>query len=249
MLGEFLSRDQLFVLDDLPEPGAPSIEAGATGRIGLIHDVDGELDEARPAYEAAGDVQCLVPGRFRPTFDPACNCERRLRRLGVRNAVMSVVRLFDELGRRRVPPIGVQTLGGFRVMLSGVPIADDAWQSRKARTLLKILIARRGRPVHREVLMEILGSGVDPFKSSNRLSVALSTLRGVLDPGRAHPGDHVVAADRGLEAYRRGDRDQASWLLERADVRYRGRCPRGGAHYLCWRLASAVSGCARRWWA
>jgi DNA-binding SARP family transcriptional activator len=85
--------------------------------------------------------------------------------------------------REEAPPaVEVRTLGGFKVLRHGEPLPASAWQSRKARTLLKILIARRGRPVTREALMEWLWPGEDPAKLSNRLSVALNTVRSVLGP-------------------------------------------------------------------
>ena len=80
------------------------------------------------------------------------------------------------------PAVAVRTLGGFRVLRGGEALPASAWQSRKARTLLKILVARRGRPVPREALMELLWPGEDPAKLSNRLSVALSSVRSVLGP-------------------------------------------------------------------
>ena len=43
----------------------------------------------------------------------------------------------------------VQTLGRFRVLVDGDPVAASSWQSRKARDLLKVLVARRGRSVPR----------------------------------------------------------------------------------------------------
>lgn len=72
----------------------------------------------------------------------------------------------------------------------GTVVPASAWQSRKARDLLKVLMCRRGRPIHREQLMELLWPDEDPKRTSNRLSVALSTVRAVLDPERAHPPDH-----------------------------------------------------------
>jgi DNA-binding SARP family transcriptional activator len=77
-------------------------------------------------------------------------------------------------------PLAVKTLGGFRVFRDGEPLAPADWQSKKARTLFKILLARRGRPVTREQLMEHLWPGDDPAKLNNRLSVALTALRTVL---------------------------------------------------------------------
>jgi len=97
----------------------------------------------------------------------------------------------------RPPSSAVQivTLGRFAVLRAGelVPAAD--WQSRKARDLLKLLVGRRGRPITREAAAEALWPGEPPGPLSNRLSVALSTLRKVLDPDRSRPTDHYVAAD------------------------------------------------------
>ena len=72
-----------------------------------------------------------------------------------------------------------------------------SWQSRKARELLKILVARDGRPIPREALMEALWPEQSPGPLGNRLSVLLSTVRAVLDPDKRFEPDHFVAADRG----------------------------------------------------
>ena len=71
-------------------------------------------------------------------------------------------------------------LGAFEV--SSADGTTARWTSRKARKLLKILVAHRGAPVHREVLMDLLWPTVDPATLGNRLSVALSTVRRALDP-------------------------------------------------------------------
>lgn len=93
------------------------------------------------------------------------------------------------------PDVRIRTLGDFQVLRHGVPVASGAWQSRKARDLLKILVTRRGRPTSRLALMEALWPGGDPARLTNRLSVALSTVRGVLDPGREHGASQLVQAD------------------------------------------------------
>lgn len=82
---------------------------------------------------------------------------------------------------RSAPTVSIQTLGVFRVLRDGVPIPNTAWQSKKARELLKILIARR-RPTPRDQLMELLWPRVGPAVAGNRLSVLLSTVRDVLQP-------------------------------------------------------------------
>jgi DNA-binding SARP family transcriptional activator len=94
---------------------------------------------------------------------------------------------------RSAPAVTIQTLGAFRVIRDGLPVPNTAWKSRKARELLKILIARR-RPTHRDQLMELLWPGVDPAVSGNRLSVLLSTLRDVLQP-QPMPEDPLVTTD------------------------------------------------------
>src|SRR4029450_6414804 len=79
----------------------------------------------------------------------------------------------------------------------GAPVPRSAWRSRKARDLLKMLVARHGRPVSRDAPLEGLGPGDDPALCANRLSVALSTLRAVLDPDRGFAADHFVVSDAG----------------------------------------------------
>jgi DNA-binding SARP family transcriptional activator len=91
------------------------------------------------------------------------------------------------------------------VVRSGHAVAPAEWQSRKARELLKILVARRGRPVPRDQLMEALWPEQEPARLGNRLSVALSTVRAVLDPEKRYAADHFVAADRDSVALRSGE--------------------------------------------
>ncbi len=91
--------------------------------------------------------------------------------------------------------LAITTLGRFSVSRDGQAIPLVAWQSRKARDLLKMLVARRGRSLTRDAAAEALWPNEEPARLPNRLSVALSTLRRVLDPERAHPPDHLIAAD------------------------------------------------------
>jgi DNA-binding SARP family transcriptional activator len=100
------------------------------------------------------------------------------------------------------PAVSMQCLGGFAVLRDGEPVPASAWQSRKARDLLKFLVCRRGRSVHREQLAEVLWPDEDPAKTANRLSVALSTVRATLDPAHRHPPDHYVAGDGDAVALR-----------------------------------------------
>jgi len=88
--------------------------------------------------------------------------------------------------------VAVYCLGAFRVVRETGPAPLSAWQSRRARTLLKILIARRGRPATRDYLMETLWPDEAPEVVTRRLSVAQATVRAVLDPQKRYPPDHFV---------------------------------------------------------
>ncbi|HTO01134.1 MAG TPA: AAA family ATPase [Microthrixaceae bacterium] len=86
----------------------------------------------------------------------------------------------------------VSVMGTFEVVTSDGVAAK--WTSRKARELLKILVARRGVPIVRESLMDLLWPGEDPGRLGNRLSVAMSTVRRALDPGRLFESDDILSA-------------------------------------------------------
>ncbi|MCB0907834.1 MAG: winged helix-turn-helix domain-containing protein, partial [Nocardioidaceae bacterium] len=115
-------------------------------------------------------------------------------RLGAR----ALVAAARDLGRAGDPDrnVRIRTLGGFGVDRDGEPVPLTAWQSKKARDLLKILVARRGSAVPREELLEALWPGEPASRTSNRLSVALSTLRAVLEATSRAPDAPVVVADR-----------------------------------------------------
>ena len=121
--------------------------------------------------------------------------ERKLRSLGIRVSATGPVGLLRTVAEPPPQPVAIQALGSFHVFRDGIPVALADWQSRKARDLLKILVARRG-PAPRDVLMEILWPEVDPARLGNRLAVALSTLRAVLDPERRFGAETFVRADR-----------------------------------------------------
>nr|SBO91173.1 Transcriptional regulator [Nonomuraea gerenzanensis] len=109
---------------------------------------------------------------------------------------------IDALVARAGPPPGakltVETMGTFRVLRGSVPVPRTAWQSRKARDLLKILVSRRGGAIGRERLVEILWpEQEDEAVGLRRLNVMVSTLRAVLDPEHTWPADEFVVSDEG----------------------------------------------------
>jgi DNA-binding SARP family transcriptional activator len=118
--------------------------------------------------------------------------QRELEAMGVAPALGIPGLLASKRGAGR--EVAIVALGRFAVLRAGEPVPLGAWQSRKARDLLKLLVARRGHPITREAAAETMWPE-DPEPLGNRLSVALSTVRKVLDPGRLHPPDHYVVAD------------------------------------------------------
>lgn len=165
---------------------APRQELGRLREAAAIRTAIGDkVGEARVAYALAR----LGAGA------PAA-AEHRLRATGVREQAAGAAGLLRAVAAPTPDPVRVQALGGFRVLRDGAPVRVEEWQSKKARDLLKLLVARRGRPATREVLAEALWPGEDADKVANRLSVALSTVRTVLDPGRREPPDAYVHADR-----------------------------------------------------
>lgn len=124
----------------------------------------------------------------------AVRSEARL--LGARPLAAQASAMLDSLDERERPKLQINSLGGFLLSRDDAVVGPADWQSKKARDLLKILVARRGRPIAREALQDHLWPDDDPAKTANRLSVALSTLRGVLDPDKEFESDHYLFADR-----------------------------------------------------
>jgi DNA-binding SARP family transcriptional activator/ATP/maltotriose-dependent transcriptional regulator MalT len=146
-------------------------------------------------------------------------------------------------GLRSRPAIRV--LGTFVVERDGRPVPRADWGSKKARELLKVLVVRGGRSISREELADLLWPGEAYETVANRLSVALSVVRGVLateTPGRDGPAlradDTSVAldptqididlqrfrhlAEEGLRRARTTERDRALELLLAAEEAYGG---------------------------
>jgi DNA-binding SARP family transcriptional activator len=82
----------------------------------------------------------------------------------------------------------VQVLGGLTVSVGGRQLPSHELASRKGRTLLKLLLARRGAVVPAEVLAEALW-GERPADPDANLATLVSRLRTVL-------GAEAIAGDR-----------------------------------------------------
>jgi DNA-binding SARP family transcriptional activator len=246
------------------EAAGVSIEAQAEARrTGDTPSLARALELAGAATEPVNQDQLeAATVLWRELGDPIATLRAELMLAACSGDAGRVRDLREELARRGVHPeigpvglllrargpvtaVAVTTLGRFTVSRAGQVIPLAAWQSRKARDLLKMLAARRGRPLTRDAAAEALWPGEAPAALSNRLSVALSTLRRVLDPERAHAADHFVAADNrslalridhvsldvaafldaaaaGLALASRGDRCTAERELLRAENLYTG---------------------------
>lgn len=91
-------------------------------------------------------------------------------------------------GPTQAGQVAIQTFGRFEVFVDGRLAPASAWKSRKARDLLRILVARRGRVVPRLELCELLWPDDEPLRTAHRLSVLLSIVRTV-------SGQDILIAD------------------------------------------------------
>ncbi|MGC4874812.1 BTAD domain-containing putative transcriptional regulator [Micromonospora sp. DT43] len=234
-----LHRDRAALAEALELRGAAATDSDETRQV--WREAAATLRDIRSAVAAdrLAVLLSLLPGA-----DPQ---ERVDARLAVERLTAAGVPPPTLAGRgpRRVTQVTVRTLGRFEVFVDGSQVSAAAWQSRKARDLLRILAARRGRAVPREQLGEMLWPAQDPGRVSHRLSVALSTLRGVLDPERRTTTDHFIIAAHpslaldvghveldveeflaesahGLGLAERGATEDARATLLLAEQRYRG---------------------------
>lgn len=230
--------------DDMAESLELAAVAGAN-----IEETRAALREAVSIWERAGarpaaDRMLLMLGQL-PGADGAA---RWAARCAAKRLVAIGVPVADAeqlLPAEAATPVRVHVLGRFEVLVGGRPVPLTAWRSRQARTLLKILVARRGRPVPRAELCEMLWPDDEPRRTAHRLSVLLSVVRTVLDPARLRPADHYLQADlagvsfditrvdvdvegllrdaaHGLQLIRDGQHDRAREILGEVDAAYRG---------------------------
>ncbi|HEX6745465.1 MAG TPA: BTAD domain-containing putative transcriptional regulator [Solirubrobacteraceae bacterium] len=172
-------------LEGVSAASARARHAALEQAVAIWHELGNPLGEAR-AQLALG-----LALRGERGAAVAHEADARLRELGARPHMAAA----DPEPAAAV--LAIQALGRFRVLRDGAPVPRSAWRSRKARDLLKMLVARHGRPVSRDALIEALWPEEDPARCANRLSVALSTLRGVLDPERHFDADRFVISSAG----------------------------------------------------
>lgn len=101
-------------------------------------------------------------------------------------------------------------LGPFEIKRDGQLIPEEAWHTRQARQVLKVLITERQHIVPAERLLDWLWPNADPDRAATTLRTAVSTLRRVLEPDRSRytPSRYVLTQSPG---YRFAGRDEV-WL-------------------------------------
>lgn len=93
---------------------------------------------------------------------------------------------------RMVPAVSIQLLGRFSVSVEGVPISGDAWRSRRAADIVKLLALAPERRLHRTQAMETLWPNSDPEASGANLRKALHFAR------LATGDDRVITNESGV---------------------------------------------------
>lgn len=113
----------------------------------------------------------------------------------------------DTIGAARVQaalasPLDLRCLGSFTLSRDHQLIAPERFARRRALTLLKILLTRYGKRVHREELIELLWPAAEPRSADALLHVAVHYLRRGLEPELpTHQPSHFIRTDGDYYAF------------------------------------------------
>ena len=105
-------------------------------------------------------------------------------------------------------------LGNFQILINHSKISSDLWQSRQLRTILKILIIQRGKPVPASQIIEKIWPEKDPELAPQHLYVRISQIRKILkksglqDCIQTVPGGYIFQCDPTLEE----NGDHSFWI-------------------------------------
>ena len=234
-------RRDLRTLGDAVELGA-ALGADPERRIALLDEAVAIWGQLRSPLGVARARLALAESRSGPAATAlAQSAADALATLGARPLAGRARSFAASCRSKGTRNVTLQLFGGFALWRAGVPVAASEWRSTTAREVLAMLAVGRGRPVHREVLIERLWPDADLDKASNRLSVALSTIRRVTGDDRqavlVAQGDAVrlvvdaidvdverffTYATAGRQAVADGHVDQALALYRLAEESYGG---------------------------
>jgi len=85
------------------------------------------------------------------------------------------------------PLVTVHLFGGLEIITPQGIVSDKTWRKRKARLLFLMLVARQGRDVPRDVLLENLWPEMDEARAKNNFYVIWSAMKRVLMSGEPTP--------------------------------------------------------------
>ena len=189
------SRRDRYVLGIALETQA-MVEADPAGRRRLLDEAFNLFDELECPIES-GRIELRIAEQRLDALavTRVAAVAEQARRIGARPLLTQADDLLDRHDSAADGALVVTALGTFSVTLRGEPIPVKRWQSKKARDLFKMLVCLRGRPLPRDVALERLWPDDDPAKASSKLSVALATMRSVLDPDKEFGADHYVRAE------------------------------------------------------
>ena len=154
----------------------------------LQNDYQRARQQLEDLYRTFGDREHVAREHLRSALEVVAQSDiERSDGLGISSTLTykAPVTSFDQKSKTKdtltvLAPLQVRCLGSFEVSLGWDKL--DAWRSNKAKSLLKYLIAQRGRPVPKEVLMETLWPECDPQAGNNNLKAAVHALRQMLNP-------------------------------------------------------------------
>lgn len=109
------------------------------------------------------------------------------------------VRILRELGLAHLQShpgycLRIQTLGPFRLWRGPAELPASAWERKKSRELLQLLLTHREMLLEREQIVEMLWPELDAEAALRDFKIAYSTLCRVLEPerGRNQPSAYMV---------------------------------------------------------
>jgi len=90
--------------------------------------------------------------------------------------------VFDQFisPKKTMASLQIFLFGNFEILLNHQKIHSDLWQSRQLRTILKLLIIRRGKPVPGSQIIEKVWPDKNPEQAAQHLYVRISQIRKIL---------------------------------------------------------------------
>jgi len=144
----------------------------AGGHAAILETVHGLCASAADHARAAAELAATATGH-----------ERAAEEIRQRILVLLKAQLGPQANACSDPAVEVTAamLGPFEVSVRGIPVLG--WGGQKNRTLLQYLLLHPDRPVHREVLMELLWPGHSYASARNNLNVCIHGVRQALREG------------------------------------------------------------------